>query len=89
MMYTFIAERCDDLPVGACRRALKVSRSSYFRWLQLRANPTVKMLDDVELGELVGKIHDQSHGTYGAPQVTAELRLGLGRRVNHTSGSND
>lgn len=83
MIYTFIAERCDGLPVGACCRALKVSRSSYFRWLHLRANPTVKMLDDVELGELVGKIHDQSHGTYGAPRVTAELRLGLGRRVNH------
>jgi putative transposase len=83
MRYTFIAERCADLPVGACCRALKVSRSSYFRWLHLRANPTVKMLDDVELAELVVKIHDQSHGTYGAPRVTAELRLGLGRRVNH------
>ena len=41
------------------------------------------MLDDTDLAELVVKIHDQSHGTYGAPRVTAELRLGLGRRVNH------
>src|SRR3954454_19991764 len=41
------------------------------------------MLDDIELGDLVAKIHEQSFGTYGAPRVTAELRLGLGRQVNH------
>ena len=83
MMYTFIAEQCADLPVEHCCRALKVSRSSFHRWQHLRTNPTSKMLDDVDLAELVVKIHDQSHGTYGAPRVTAELRLGLGRRVNH------
>ncbi len=41
------------------------------------------MLDDADLGELIAKIHDQSHGVYGRSRVTAELRLGLGRRVNH------
>ena len=41
------------------------------------------MVADVDLAEMVVKIHDQSHGTYGAPGVTAELRLGLGRQVNH------
>lgn len=41
------------------------------------------MADDADLAELIAKIHDQSFGTYGAPRVTAELRLGLGRRVNH------
>ena len=83
MIYTFIAEQCADVPVEHCCRALKVSRSSFHRWQHLRANPTSKMLDDTDLAELVVKIHDQSHGTYGAPRVTAELRLGLGRRVNH------
>ena len=48
-----------------------------------QANPTVKILDDAELGDLVAKIHDQSFGTYGVPRITAELRLGLGRQVNH------
>jgi len=66
---------------------MKVSRSAYFHWRNLQTNPTVKMLDDVELAELIGKIHDQSHGTYGSPRVTAELRLGLGRRVNASVSS--
>ena len=41
------------------------------------------MLDDADLADLIAKIHDQSHGTYGRPRVTAELRLGLGRTVNN------
>jgi len=83
MMFTFIADDCADLPIEACCRTMKVSRSAFFAWRQRRANPTPKMVDDIDLGELIVKIHDQSHGTYGAPRVTAELRLGLGRQVNH------
>jgi putative transposase len=41
------------------------------------------MAADAELGDLVVKIHDASFGTYGWRRVTAELRLGLGRQVNH------
>lgn len=83
MMFTFIADDCADLPIEACCRTMKVSRSAFFAWRRRRANPTPKMVDDIDLGELIVKIHDQSHGTYGAPRVTAELRLGLGRQVNH------
>ena len=54
-----------------------------YAWRQRQANPTPRMLADAELGELIGKIHDQSYGTYGGLRVTAELRLGLGRQVNH------
>jgi hypothetical protein len=42
-----------------------------------------RILAEIEHGELIVKILDQSFGTYGAPRVTAELRLGLGRQVNH------
>ena len=83
MTYTFIAEHCSDLPAGTCCRALQVSRSAFFAWRHQQASPTPRMLDDTDLGELIVKIHDQSRGTYGSPRVTAELRLGLGRRVNH------
>ena len=47
------------------------------------ANPTARMLADIDLGDTIVKIHEQSRGTYGVPRVTAELRLGLGRQVNH------
>jgi len=83
MTYAFITEHCADLPVEQCCRVMKVSRSAFFAWRQRQANPTTKMADDADLAELIAKIHDQSHGTYGRPRVTAELRLGLGRQVNH------
>jgi len=83
MIYTFIDEHCADLPVDACCRTMKVSRSAFFAWRYLQTNPTVKMAADADLGELIVKIHGQSNGTYGVPRVTAELRLGLGRMVNH------
>ncbi len=83
MTYTFIVQRCGDLPVSACCAALKVSRSAFFTWRHRQANPTARMLADIDLGDTIVKIHEQSRGTYGVPRVTAELRLGLGRQVNH------
>ena len=82
MTYTFIVERCSDLPVEQCCRVLKVSTSGFYGWRHRQANPTAKMLADAELAEVIAKVHEQSRGTYGSPRVTAELRLGLGRRVN-------
>ena len=82
MTYAFILEHCSDLPVEQCCRVMKVSRSAFYEWLHQQANPTARMLADAELGGLIVKVHEQSRGTYGSPRVTAELRLGLGRRVN-------
>ena len=83
MIYAFIVDRCADLPAEQCCRTMKVSRSAFFAWRHAQANPTARMLEDAELGDLVVKIHEQSFGTYGTRRVTAELRLGLGREVNH------
>ena len=83
MIYAFIVDRCADLPVAACCRTMKVSRSAFFAWRHTQVNPTARILADAELGDLVAKIHEQSFGTYGTRRVTAELRLGLGRDVNH------
>jgi putative transposase len=83
MMYAFITDRCADLPVDSCCRALKMSRSAFYTWRHQQSNPTARMRADVELSDLVAKIHEQSFGVYGVLRVTAELRLGLGRQVNH------
>jgi len=83
MIYAVIVDRCADLPVEACCRTMKVSRSAFFAWRHAQANPTQRMLDNAELGDLIIKIHEQSFGTYGTRRVTAELRHGLGREVNH------
>lgn len=83
MIYAFIVERCADLPVEQCVVTMKVSRSAFYAWRHQQTNPTARMAADVELGDLVAKVHEQSFGTYGVRRVTAELRLGLGRQVNH------
>ncbi|MDQ4090623.1 MAG: IS3 family transposase [Actinomycetota bacterium] len=75
MTYTFIAERCSDLPVAACCRVMKVSTSAYYAWL---ANPiSQRDLDDAYLTNTIVDIHRMSRRSYGSPRVHAELRLGL------------
>ncbi len=32
MIFTFIAERCSDLPVTASCRAMKVTTSGFYEW---------------------------------------------------------
>ncbi len=59
----------------ACR-VLRVSRSGYYEWLS-RA-PSARRVADEQLTATIGIVHAASRGTYGAPRVHAELRLGLG-----------
>jgi putative transposase len=82
MIYAFIAPRGADMPVDAVCRAMRVSKSAYYAWRRAEANPTPRMLAEREFGDLIVKIHEQSFGTYGW-RGTAELRLGLGRDINH------
>lgn len=60
-------------------RVLKVSRSGYYDWLNRR--PSLRTVVDSQLTETIIRVHFDSRGTYGAPRVHAELRLGLGIRI--------
>jgi putative transposase len=62
----------------ACR-VLKVSRSGYYDWRNRPASS--RQVADAELTHTIARVHYHSRGTYGAPRVHAELRLGLGVRV--------
>ena len=44
MIYTFIVERCTDLPVEQCCRAMRVSRSAFYAWRHRQTEPTAKPL---------------------------------------------
>lgn len=60
-------------------RVLQVSTSGYYDWRG--RPPSDRSLADAELTESIARVHYACRGTYGAPRVHAELRLGLGVRV--------
>jgi putative transposase len=80
MIYTFIARRCDDLPVVVCCRVMGVCTSSFYAW---RANPVSERdWGDAVLSDVIVDIHRMSRRSYGSPRVHAELALGEGIRCS-------
>lgn len=70
---------CDGFAVAVTCRVLSVSRSGYYQW---RDHPLSKRAArDGELLPLIERAHYDSRGSYGAPRVHAELRLGHGIRI--------
>ena len=53
-----------------------VSRSGFYEWS--RHPRSARAVADASLAATIAAIHAASRGTYGAPRVHAELRLGLG-----------
>jgi putative transposase len=64
----------------ACR-ALGVSTSGFYDWVTAQAEPCRRRREDAVLRGTIREVHRQSRGTYGAPRVHAELRLGRDIRV--------
>ncbi len=80
MTYTFIAQRCSDLPVAACCRAMGVSTSGFYAW---QANPvSARDWSDAKLTNAMFDIHAMARCSYGSPRVHAELVLGQGQRCS-------
>ncbi|MGN6326327.1 IS3 family transposase [Pseudolysinimonas sp.] len=69
----------DGVPVAVACRFLKVSKSGYYEWVSRPPSP--RAVADAQLASTIRRVHRDSRGTYGAPRVLAELRLGLGVRV--------
>lgn len=67
--------RRDGFPVAVTCRVLRVSTSGYYDWLARPAS--ARAIADAELLRAIRRAHIDSRGTYGAPRVHAELRLGL------------
>jgi putative transposase len=71
------AEKASSSVVRLCR-VLGVSTSGFYAWQQRQ--PSRRARVDAELLERIRDVHANSHYTYGAPRIHAELRAG-GRRV--------
>jgi putative transposase len=82
--FAFIAaEKAKDQTMNiawACR-TLGVSTSGFYEWRTAQVNPCQRHREDDQLRATIRDIHRRSRGTYGAPRVHAELRLGLDIRV--------
>jgi putative transposase len=65
--------------VSRLARVLGVARAGYYAWSSRPAS--ARTLADQVLTDQIQEIHARSRGTYGAPRVLAELRLGLDIRV--------
>lgn len=76
-MFRFI-ER-EKAPVRTACRVLGVSASGFHAWR--RRPKSERALGDEVLASIISRIHAESRGTYGAPRVHAELRLGSGIHV--------
>jgi len=73
--YRLIDQEKAHHTVSRLARVLGVARAGYYAWTSRPAS--ARMLADQALTDQIRQIHARSRGTYGAPRVHAELRLGL------------
>jgi transposase InsO family protein len=79
MTYRLVRElAADGVHVAVACRVLHVSTSGYYEWRE--RPPSQRAVADEALRAQIVEIHAMSRGTYGAPRVHAELRLGRGVR---------
>lgn len=79
MMFRCVRELAEaGFPVSVACRVLQVFRSGYYDWA--RRAPSCRQLADRQLLVTIRQIHQMSRGSYGAPRVHPELRLGMGVR---------
>jgi putative transposase len=75
MIYPVVRElAADGIAVATACRVLHVSTSGFYAWRERPASARDRA--NLELVEVICTIHADSRGTYGAPRVHAELRLG-------------
>jgi len=81
MIFRFMDANKADFPIRFMASRLGVSTSGFYGWRHRQGNPCQCRIADQELGETITEIWRRSRGTYGAPRIWAELRLGRDIRV--------
>lgn len=70
--FRFIEVEKAHHPVSLLCRVLRVSRSGYYAWAE--RPPSTRAVEDERLLKRIKRIHQENHGTYGAPRIHAELQ---------------
>ena len=71
MKYAWIREHRDSYPIAAMCRALRVSTSGYYDWLDRSPSPRAERY--VRIQRAVAQVHAQSHGIYGSHKIARQL----------------
>ena len=66
----------ESLAVKPACQVLSVTRAGYYAFVS--RPPSARAIRHAWLTDLIREIHASSRGTYGAPRVHAELRMGRG-----------
>lgn len=80
--FQFVADHARQHGVKRLCQVIGVARSSYYHWVDTAPDRAARQAADQVLAGKIRAVHRDSHGTYGAPRVTAELRE-AGEQVNH------
>lgn len=83
MTFAFIEAEKANFSIRFMCAQLGVSPSGFYEWRNGQAHPCRRTRENAELLETIREIYQASRQSYGSPRVTDELRLGLGRVVNH------
>lgn len=83
MTYTFIAERCSDLPVSVCCRVMGVSTSGFYQ--RLCQPVTDRELTEAHRANVVFDIWKMSKHSYGMPRIRNEFHLGRHEGCSRTT----
>jgi len=72
MKYAWIKEHRDDYSVVQLCRAMRVSKSGFYRWLD--SEPSQRSKRTASIRASVLEIHQQSHGIYGSRKIAEKLK---------------
>ncbi len=70
-------------PIEVACRVLEVSDSGFYAWRS--RSPSPRTIRHAWLTDVITQVHLESHGTYGARRVHAELTMGRGVGVGHNA----
>jgi putative transposase len=81
--YITIEQLADKYPTSTLCVIANVCRSSYYKWLNGKQNPSAKKLEDEAIKEKILECHRRLKGIYGYLRVRVWLQRTYGLNVNH------
>jgi transposase InsO family protein len=80
--FQFVHDHARQHGVKRLCQVVGIARSSYYHWVNAADERAERRAADQVLAARIRAVHHGSHGTYGAPRITAELK-DAGTVVNH------